>query len=245
MKCFWHEPPKEIRLHRDQVHVYCLELDWLRSKLQNIQALLSPDEMERAHRYHFEIDQRRFILRRGFLRQLLGAYLRIAPSQIRFSVNEYGKPALDSSLNAYLRFNLSFSEDLVLFAIAYEREVGVDVERVRSDFEIDAVARRFFSTLEQSFLRKLPHHHQAEAFFCGWTRKEAYLKAHGRGLSLPLDQFDVSLLPGEPAKLLATRHAPADVQRWRMLHLEPAPGYVAALVVEGGNWNASCWRLIN
>jgi 4'-phosphopantetheinyl transferase len=120
--------------------------------------------------------------------------------------------------------------------------VGIDLEYIRSDLQVEQLAERFFSRREIATLRTLPPEVQRQAFFLCWTRKEAYLKARGEGLSLPLDQFDVSLIPGEPAALLSTQRDPYEVSRWSLQELTPAPGYAAALAVEGHGWGLACWQ---
>jgi 4'-phosphopantetheinyl transferase len=120
--------------------------------------------------------------------------------------------------------------------------VGIDLERIRFDLAVLEIAERFFSRRELAMLRALPTELQREAFYRCWTRKEAYIKARGEGLSLPLDQFDVSLAPGEPAAVLGTQHDPSEASRWSLRELTPAPGYFAALAVEGHDWGLTCWQ---
>jgi 4'-phosphopantetheinyl transferase len=120
--------------------------------------------------------------------------------------------------------------------------VGIDLERIRFDLAVVEIAERFFSRRELAMLRALPTELQREAFYRCWTRKEAYIKARGEGLSLPLDQFDVSLAPGEPAAILGTQHDPSEASRWSLRELTPAPGYFAALAVEGHDWGLACWQ---
>ena len=116
------------------------------------------------------------------------------------------------------------------------------MENIHSNLEYDQIAAKFFSQQEYSTLINLPTHLQIEAFFNCWTRKEAYIKARGEGLSIPLDQFDVSMVPGEPARLLKTRNDPAEASRWSLVHLAPEPGYAAAVAVEGQGWHISRWQ---
>jgi 4'-phosphopantetheinyl transferase len=120
--------------------------------------------------------------------------------------------------------------------------VGIDIERIRSDLEVGEIADRFFSRREVAMLQTLPTEEQRQAFFRCWTRKEAYLKARGEGLSLPLDQFDVSLAPGEPAAVLGIRPDSSEGSRWSLQELTLAPGYEAALAVEGYGWRLTCWQ---
>jgi 4'-phosphopantetheinyl transferase len=169
--------------------------------------------------------------------------LDVEPSQLRFRYNRYGKPALAGELaEDWLRFNLSHSHGLALYAFTENREIGVDLEFIRPELAGEEIARRFFSSAEAAELAALPSHLRTEAFFNCWTRKEAYIKARGKGLSLPLDQFDVSLAPGKPAALLRARGEPDESSRWSLTALAPAQGYVAALAVEGHAYQLRCWR---
>jgi 4'-phosphopantetheinyl transferase len=141
-----------------------------------------------------------------------------------------------------LRFNVSHSHGLALYAVTRRRKIGIDIERVRPISGPEQLAARFFSAGENAELCALPEHVKHEAFFNCWTRKEAYVKARGEGLSLPLNQFDVSLNPGEPARLLRVERDPQEAARWSLQGLTPAPGYVAALAVEGHGWRLACWE---
>ncbi|HEX9921799.1 MAG TPA: 4'-phosphopantetheinyl transferase superfamily protein, partial [Anaerolineae bacterium] len=156
-----------------------------------------------------------------------------------------GKPSLATSSQhdqPDLRFNLSHSHELALYAVTYGRDVGVDLEHVSRKIEAMQIADRFFSPSEVSVLRSLPGHLQRDAFFNCWTRKEAFIKAKGDGLSLPLDQFDVSLRPGEPAVLLSTHFDPQETGQWSLQALSPGPGYVGALALAGHGWQLRCWQ---
>ena len=161
----------------------------------------------------------------------------------RFYYNQYGKPSLAPEFSStLLNFNLSHSGSMALFAITRNMEIGVDVERVHSDFEYEEIAKRFFSVNEVAALRTIPTEKKLEAFYNCWTRKEAYVKAHGKGLSLPLDSFDVSFAPGEPPMLLLTRDDPQERSLWTFLDQKPDPGYVGALAVKGTGCRFSYWE---
>src|SRR5262249_50093841 len=151
------------------------------------------------------------------LRKILSDYLNTGPEKITFTYNQYGKPATNG-----IHFNLSHSADLAILAVSRTRELGVDLEKITPID--DRIAEHFFSPNEVAALRALPEDGQQEAFFAVWTRKEAYVKAHGQGLSIPLSSFDVSL--DHPARFLR------GVDGWSIESFEPAPGYVAALVAE-------------
>ncbi len=204
------------------VHVWTVFLRPEEAALASLAKLLSQDERDRANRFHFEKDRVAYIAAHGGLRRILAAYFTCDPEDVCFRDGPNGKPAVDG-----IQFNLSHSADLAVVAVTEDRELGVDVERVDPSRADQNVAERFFSPYEVSLLRTLPPGQQTEAFFNCWTRKEAYLKAIGLGLSVPLDSFDVTLVPGEPARLLRGVEA-----KWRLRSFVPAPGYIGALVVD-------------
>jgi 4'-phosphopantetheinyl transferase len=237
----WQPPNADQSLPHDEVHVWRASLDqppWL----SDFFATLAADERERAARFHFQKDRDHYITARGLLRTLLSHYLKLRPHDLSFGYSAHGKPFLVSPPASDLRFNVSHSHGLGLFAFTRRRDLGIDIEQIRPDFAGEQIAERFFSAGEVTTLRRLPASQQAAAFFNCWTRKEAYIKARGEGLSLPLHMFDVSLAPGEPAALLATRVAPGETSRWSMIKLAPGAGYKAALVVEGQAWRLRCWQ---
>ena len=194
--------------------------------------LLSAAERERARRFAFGRDARRFIVGRARLRQLLGARLGVRPESVQLVYGARGKPALANSGRNSLRFNLSHRDHVAVYALSWGCEVGIDVEAIRPLPDADAIAARFFSRREHAAYRALDPCDQPRGFFQCWTRKEAFIKALGEGLSHPLDSFDVSLAPGAPAELLRVEPAPRDDRGWRMESFSPAPGLVAAVVAE-------------
>jgi 4'-phosphopantetheinyl transferase len=240
----WRLPPAELTLMRGEVHVWRAELHLPAARIHELRQTLSADETIRAEQYYFQEDRQRFIVARGVLRAILGRYLQTEPSQVRFCYSAYGKPAIESGAgrSSYLNFNIAHSGQLALFALTLSRQIGVDLERVRVDLDYEQIAERFFSPHERRSLRAVPDHLKSEAFFNCWTRKEAYVKARGAGLSTPLDQFTVSLIPGEPARLLNIRDDPRAVVRWSLWELRPGPGYAGALAVAGDDSQLRCWR---
>jgi 4'-phosphopantetheinyl transferase len=178
------------------------------------------------------------------LRSLLAPYLGKAPGALEFEHNVYGKPALlHTAGDQPLEFNMAHSGGLALIAVAHQQGLGVDIELKRPLVNADAIAQTYFSAYERTTLRGLPVGAKTDAFYACWTRKEAYIKAIGKGLSLPLDEFDVTLAPVEPAHLLHVRDSPDEVACWTLYSLAPAPGYAGALVAEGTSHHVSCWRL--
>lgn len=195
---------------------------------------LNAEERARASRFHFEKHRRQFVVGRGALRTLLARYLETTPEAVRFSYGPYGKPVLDGEhRNSPLHFNASHSGELALYAFVQDYDVGIDVEYLNRDFASEEIAQRFFSAYEVRMLNALPATEKAAAFFRCWTRKEAYIKAIGSGLSHPLDTFDVTLAPNEPAALLRVQRDPESVRRWSMFDLDAGHGYAAALAVDG------------
>jgi 4'-phosphopantetheinyl transferase len=237
----WSWPPGNLTWPGDEIHVWRATLGLPANNVAALENFLSSDERKNMDRYRFEQDRRRHLVGRGLLRMLLGRYLDVAPHQLRFDYTPRGKPYLAPGLaQQSLEFNVAHSGELVLIAVA-GCAVGVDVEQIRADIEVGPIAARFFSSKEQRTLGTLAGALQIDAFFSCWTRKEAYIKARGGGLSLPLDQFDVSLMPGQAAQLLETRPDPAEARRWRLVELDVAAEYKAALAVEGTGWTLRCW----
>ena len=188
--------------------------------------LLSSSERQRAARFKLERDRRRFIVARATLRRLLAQRLAARPEAIEITYGAHGKPALAQGL----RFNVSHCDDLAVYAFSESREVGIDVEAVRELDDADDLAEHFFSRGENEAYRGLAAHERPLGFFNCWTRKEAFVKALGEGLSHPLDGFDVSLAPREAAKILRVAQRPGDECGWRLESFRPAPGFVAAVV---------------
>src|SRR5438046_3961564 len=176
----WPLSPDWPELARDEIHAWCAGLDELASDLTAFAETLSVGERQRAERFQFDRDRKRFIVRHGLLRMILGRYLNLEPARLSFTCESRGKPALAGILDGRtLHFNLSHSDGLALFAVARRFALGVDVERIRPIPEIDQIAGKFFSTRESATLNALPAEQKLEAFFNCWTRKEAYLKATG------------------------------------------------------------------
>lgn len=239
----WGAPPHQPTLTDTDVHVWSAALDLPETQVQWFSYLLAPDERTRAARFHFAKDRNHYTVSRGLLRTILGRYLRIEPQQVQFRYESHGKPTLICPPGKTpVRFNVSHAHGEVLMGFTRDREIGVDIELIRTIDEAEQIAERFFSAQENEVFRSLAPDVRAQAFFNCWTRKEAYIKAIGEGLSMPLDRFDVTLAPGDPALLLATRPNADEAQRWKLQSLDPVPGYVAALCIEGHDWQATCWR---
>ena len=222
-----------LPLTSEEIHVWHRELRCDEHVIQGLAAVLAPDELARAARFRFSSNRNEFIVSRGTLRSLLGQYLNCRPEQLRFTYSQYGRPQLNGlPPEECVEFNISHSGDNVVLAFGRARRIGVDIERIRTDFSTAEIAERFFSVAEREALRSLPVEERHSAFFTCWTRKEAFIKALGEGLSHPLDQFDVSLAPGLPAVLLATRPDTAEARRWSIWNLNVPAGYAGALAAD-------------
>lgn len=234
----WFSPPELMDLQPHQVDVWRISLDPPLDTVKHLESTISEEESQRAARFRFTVDRDRYIVAHGSLRYILSENLRCDPKRLHFSTNEYGKPALEDHK---LDFNLSHSGDYALVAVTREYKVGVDVEIIRSDMEHEKLAKRFFSPNEVAELTTLPSDQIIRGFFNCWSRKEAYIKAQGLGLSLPLASFDVSLTPNEPATLRATRPNPDEAARWTLISLDVGCAYVGALAVEGQELSFRFW----
>jgi 4'-phosphopantetheinyl transferase len=221
--------PALSRLQENVIHIWRRRILPDPEFLQRGKALLSEDEAERASRYRVQHAQNAYILTRTALRVLLGRYLDASPQSIRFRLTEYGKPLLDGA--SELHFNVSHTEGLALLAFTQKRRIGVDVEKIRPQPDALKLARRFFSKNEQQQLESLSVKELPSAFFRCWSRKEAYIKARGEGLSLPLNRFDVSAALAPSAILLATRPDSTEAQQWVLRDVPVPSEYAAAVAV--------------
>jgi len=239
----WNLPPQNLTLEINEIHVWRVSLAQTETCLQKLQQTLSTDEQTKAERFHFPKDRSQFIVSRAALRAILSRYLHINPSLLRFEYNPYGKPSLTIAQGGNtLRFNLSHTRGIALIALTKNREIGVDIEGINPKFPYLEIAENFFSPLEKSALSSLPEHLQPTAFFTCWTRKEAYIKAVGKGLSIPLNEFDVTLAPGEAAALLNVEQNPDEASKWSLIELIPSSDMVAAVAVAGDCNKLDCWQ---
>lgn len=229
--------PIECERLTSGIQLWHAALDRDQDVLDRLRATLSQEEKARADRFHFERDRNHFVVARGLLRELLGMYLHKSPTDLRFSYGRYGKPSL-SLTDSSLSFNLSHSSGVVAYAIARERNLGVDVELVRPNSDNEGIAERYFSIRERNDLHMLPPEARDEGFYNCWTRKEAYLKACGMGLRVRLDSFAVSLSPDCPAQFLEGVES-----FWHLASFHPAEGYAAAVVYDGVAHPTKCFSV--
>lgn len=230
-----------IALPADEVHVWRVSLDPSQRDMSGLVDLLSGDEHLRADRFKRTLDRDAFVTCRGALRLILGRYTGENPRMIRFEYGPCGKPQIMGKNADSFQFSISHSHTIGIIAMTQGRRVGVDVERIRAVPDVVELAEHCFSQRETAQLKKLPEHLRLEGFYYCWTRKEAFAKALGRGLSLPLDQFVVSLIPGEPAELVDVLWDAKEVMRWSIHDLSIMPlrfqeRYIGAIAAEGSNW---------
>ena len=242
----WQTASKALPLRPDEIQVWRASLDVDPAALKCWRETLSAEEQARADRFRSPADGDRYTAGRGILRALLARYLGTPAGDFRFCLNAYGKPGLAPGIGTSdLRFNLSHSHGMALFAFSSGREVGVDLELVRSTLRDDRIAERFFSPQEVAALRALPESAQKEAFFHCWTRKEAYIKARGAGLSINLASFAVSLVPASSTHLPIIGIDSPEAGRWWLRALAPGEGYVGAIAAEGTDWSLTTWQWVN
>ncbi len=234
----WVFAPEEISARAGEVHIWRAFLNDAKWRMGELQYILSEEELARAGRFRFQRDREDFIVSRAILRCLIARFIGTGANDVRFSYDIYGKPRLADERHRWLRFNLSHSNGLGLYAISADREIGIDIEYIS---ERDIEFENIFSEREMSVLKQLPEKARRRAFYACWTRKEAYIKARGEGLSVPLKSFSVSLAPGEPAALLEA--SPAELCRWSLCEIEAHPQYAAAVAVEGRLSRVSCWQI--
>lgn len=237
----WEPAPDRPRLPPGEVHVWSVSLSLPATEIRSRRQILSADERERADRFHFPRDGDRFIAARGALRSIIAKYTGEEPNEVRFRYGSHGKPYLSADPPP-LMFNLAHSGELALVAVAGTGELGIDVERIRPKVSEEGIAERFFSAREVNAIRSSPPASQADAFFRCWTRKEALIKAIGKGLSFGLGQFTVSVATDTPAALLDTAFDPNEARRWTLHHIDPAPGYIGALAVPWVPETVRYWR---
>lgn len=240
---FWGEPPLALAHGTADVHVWKVDQRVHRENERALREMLDAGERARADRFHSADDRTRYVVAHGLLRTLLGGYAGVSPVALQFDTGEHGKPRLASPAGASIEFNMSHAGDVVLIAFATGHPVGVDVEAWITEMEHRSVAEQFFSPAERTALAPLHGEALHRAFFACWTRKEAYIKATGLGVSAGLDYFDVALAENGQAALLADRRHPGATQQWAMRDLPIADGYSGALVCAATTVGVECFDL--
>lgn len=232
------QPLLPLALAEQEVHVWRADLDRAAHTLTQLTQLLSPDEQTRAHRFRFAVDRRRFIIGRGLLRTILSCYLPLAADRLTFAYGPHGKPSLSNAGSQTLSFNMSHSNQIALYTVTRDRQVGIDVECIRSLQDMDQLAQRFFCPREAVRLQQCAAEQRQELFFRLWTCKEAYLKATGEGLT-GLKRVEITQLPEPLPAERSPTELPAEIAidqmpttQWTVIQLVPRAGYVAAVAIE-------------
>jgi 4'-phosphopantetheinyl transferase len=238
----WFAPPESLALKSDEVHVWRASLEMTPSQVSTLKQILSPNELCRAGRFYFQKDRDHFVIARGLLRTILSKYVSRDPDNLHFCYGPNGKPALTGETGRKFRFNVSHSHGLSLFAVALDRNIGVDLEYIRSDLSDRDLAEQFLSPRELLAFWQLAEDDRPRGFFTWWTRKEAYLKARGQGLSSDLKQFEVVPVIGCPAEFPEVNGTNQEETSWSLMDLAVMPGYAAALAVEGRDLELKCWQ---
>lgn len=216
-------------LGEKEIHVWRINFNAQLKAQRFFHDLLNPDEKDRVSKFRFAKDKRKFNISRGVLRILVGEYLEMDPQKVTFRYEKYGKPQLQHETR--MKFNVSHSGDMAIIGFVKDYDIGVDIEHVKNDFNVLDLAENFFSRHEIEMLRTIPPKEQPLAFYRCWTRKEAFIKAEGSGLSFPLHEFTVSMTKDNEAKLEHTDWNPDAKHQWSMFSFKPAQNYIAALAI--------------
>lgn len=236
----WSPAPGMLNLEPGWAHIFRLNLVYQGTISDALWQDLTSEEKNRASRFRKPADREIFAYAHFFLHQILATYLRCLPGSLQFTTGKFGKPAITPTTS--LRFNLTHSAGVGLLAVSAGQEIGIDVERHRPHLDRDAIARRFFSPREVEAIAVLAPEQQENAFFACWTRKEAYIKARGGGLFIPLDSFRVSVIPGAPVVLFDPADATEASSNWTIIEIFPGNGFHAALAIEGSLAGVRCWN---
>lgn len=239
----WLTQAEDLAILSDEVHVWRASLNQPTWWVEKLGRLLAPEELSRAERLRSDKERQGFMVARGLLRAILSRYLDVEPTRLRFAGDAYREPTLISPTPpGGFSLSLSHAHELALIAISQRRRIGVGLGYLRPVPEMERIAEGLLSPQEKTVWRALPQPEKLRAFFKCWTCKQAYLKARGEGSGLPPGRLAVDLFPAEAAQLLSLDGDPSEAARWSLRELTPAPGYVAALAVEGKGWQLTCWH---
>ena len=231
---------QKLLLAPNQVDLWFVDINEHKDRLPHYLSVLNDVEKERASKYRFEKDKNCSIIARGVLRTLLGNYLEKNPKEIKFKLGEFGKPSLNEESN--IEFNISHSGNVIVLAFVLNDKIGVDVEHTKRTIEVNSIAKQFFSKEEVTALFSLEESYQKQAFYNCWTRKEAFIKALGSGLSFPLNQFVVSLDSVYNAELIETKWDDKERENWVLKSFEPVKDYIGAFSVKGKVTDVQYWK---
>lgn len=240
----WSPAVETMRLDPGHVHLWAVVLEEFVDEVLKFRDLLSPVEQTAAQKFRFDKDRNRYVIRHGILRLIMSRYLRQPPSEIEFQLGAYGKPELRGNGACIpLFFNTSHSADIAVCAITSACPIGVDVESMREIPEIEAVAHRFFLSGETRTLMDLPADSRVQAFYACWTRKEALLKATGKGIAEDLAKVEVTLAPQDEPRVVCVSGDPGAHEQWRLQPFSPALGYVGCLAYRNSVLALNSWRV--
>lgn len=231
---------QQLSLHPNQVHIWSVHIRDHTNKLSIYWELLNEKEKTKATQFKFGKDCNCFVIARGVLRKLLGSYLHLKPEEVEFQSGNYGKPYINHS--SKIQFNISHSKNVVLMGFILKDTIGVDVEYTQRKIDVKQIAKQFFSVEEYESLLTLDNSCQLQGFYNCWTRKEAFIKALGSGLSFPLDQFVVSLDCTEEAVLKDTKWDNKEKEKWVLQPIKPRENYIGAYAVKGKVSNVKSWK---
>jgi 4'-phosphopantetheinyl transferase len=230
----WNKTPAAITLTEQHVDIWRAPLDLTQGEINDYRELLSPDEFARAYRFKTKRKQREYLISRGLLRRILGLSLQLNPRELEFKYTEHHKPYLEITRRGLpVSFNVTHSHGLALIAVTLGHAIGIDIEHVRHDVRFRQLAGRFFSAQEARALETYTEAGLPRAFFACWTRKEAFVKALGDGISFGLNEFSVSVDPLDDAVALTTHWDPDEARKWSLVNIATHADYLAALAVEG------------
>lgn len=232
---------KPLILKPNEVHIWAINKKEHINKLPLYWDILNTSEKEKAAKFRFESDHNCAVISRGILKNILGNYLNKTPKNIEFKLGEYGKPTLKETSD--IEFNISHSKDSIVMAFTQKNKIGIDVEYTKKDIEVKKIASHFFAEEEVTSLLALKESYHKQAFYNCWTRKEAFIKALGCGLSFPLDKFVVSLDCSKEAQLIATKWDKKEKEKWFLKAFEPDKDYIGAVSVKGKVTNMEFWRI--
>jgi 4'-phosphopantetheinyl transferase len=235
----WQRPFDFAPIGEADVDIWHARCDSQSTDIKYLTGLLSADEKKRSELFRFDRDRLRHVFSRGVLRLILSKYLEVPPAQIEIIIGSQGKPVLAHQKKEHsIHFNLSHSSEAVLYAVTKVGAIGVDVEKIRDIPDIENIIGRYFSSWERTAFSKLPATQKKQAFFSCWSRKEAFIKALGAGPSPSLDEFDVSILPDQPASLLHTHWDPSEVNNWLLSDIWLDAGHAAAMAINISGLNS-------
>ena len=220
-----------IKLISKTAYIYFINFDISKHEISSLKNYLSEDEIIKASKFRFQKDKNASIITRGALRLLSSEYLNIKPEDISFKYGEYGKPDYDFETN--LKFNVSHSGQVAIIGFVLNDDIGVDVEEIKTDFDVLDIVSNYFSKTEIKSLKKLPKENHTKGFYRCWTRKESFIKAKANGLSFPLDSFSVSIDSDEKTELLETKWDSTEKESWKLFTFSPQENYIGAVSIKG------------